>query len=351
MESSDKKKGRFNGRSFVLKAMLVIYDIVAVNLAYFAALVIRFYVNSEFNSWGLKYIPPFLKFAPGYTLFCLAVFAVFRLYNSRWRYAGLGDLNRILRACMVTCVGQVLGSVLFTMRMPITYYAIGAVLQFAMIAISRFAYRITLLEMERMRARKRRNGTMVNVMVVGVGETAHTMLRHMERDPESATRPVCMVDFRADGYGNIMEGLPVIDGTEKIRDAIKKYSVECVILADTTMPTQTRCFIRDLCGELNVDVQDYAGYLQDARGVVTLRGLMEYTKGPLEVVIHGVHQQFENGEQAALSLTEKYIITSISAKEDRLVVELQRDALVPNDIKEEWVQSYEQESGEDISFF
>ena len=44
-------------------------------------------------------------------------------------------------------------------------------------------------------------------------------------------------------------------------------------------------------------------------------------------------------------------ILSVSAKGSRLVVELQKDVLVPNDVKEDWVRSYEQESGEDISFF
>ena len=68
-------------------------------------------------------------------------------------------------------------------------------------------------------------------------------------------------------------------------------------------------------------------------------------------MINGSSQTFVNGEQAALSVTGKYVIKSVSAKGSRLVVELQKDVLVPNDVKEDWVRSYEQESGEDISFF
>lgn len=351
MAESNKKKPQVNGRSVLLRVVLVIYDIIAVNLAYFVALVVRFYVNFEFNEWAVKYVPAFLSFAPWYTAFCLIVFWAFRLYNSRWQYAGLGDLNRILLACVVTCVGQVLGSIAFVMRMPVTYYLIGAVIQFGLIAVSRFAYRVVRLEMERAQTKKRRSGTMVNVMVVGVGETAHLMLRHMESDSESAARPVCMVDFRADGYGNRMEGLPVIGGVDGVEAAIKKYNVECVILADTTMPGDVRRSVRDLCKKLNVEVQDYAGYFQDARGAVTLRGLMEYAKGPVELVVNGARHKFENGEQAVLSVTGKYVVASVSAKGDCLVVELQKDVLVPNDVKEEWVRNYEQESGEDISFF
>ena len=34
-----------------------------------------------------------------------------------------------------------------------------------------------------------------------------------------------------------------------------------------------------------------------------------------------------------------------------MVVELQQDILVPNDVKAEWVQNYDKQTGEDISFF
>ena len=71
----------------------------------------------------------------------------------------------------------------------------------------------------------------------------------------------------------------------------------------------------------------------------------------VEVVLEGEHHVFANGEQAVLAMTGKYLIKSVAAKESRLVVELQKDILVPNDLKEDWVRSYEKESGEDISFF
>ena len=52
-----------------------------------------------------------------------------------------------------------------------------------------------------------------------------------------------------------------------------------------------------------------------------------------------------------MSVTGEYVVKSVAARENRLVVELQKDILVPNDVKEEWVQNYEKETGEDISFF
>ena len=57
-----KKKNRLNTRSVVLRLTLVLFDILAVNLSYFVALIVRFYVNFEFNEWAVRYVPAFLEF-------------------------------------------------------------------------------------------------------------------------------------------------------------------------------------------------------------------------------------------------------------------------------------------------
>lgn len=348
METSESKK-KLYVRWFLIRLALVVYDILAVNVAYFSALVVRFYVASEFNEWAVKYIPAFLQFAPFYTAACLVVFLLFRLYNSRWKYAGLYDLNRIAVACLITCVIQVAGSVIFFMRMPVTYYLIGAFVQFALISASRFSYRFFLIERDRLR--KIRNKTAINVMVVGVGETSRIVIRHLEADVNNAAHPVCVVDFRGEEFGDRIGGIPVVSGVDKIGESVKKYNVESVILADTLMPQTVRRQIREICKQIGVDVQDFSGYYQDGRGSVSLRSLMEYAKGPVELVLNGQSKMFPDGEQAMLNTAGKYLVSSVSAKGDRLVVLLQKDVLVPNDVKEEWVQDYQKETGEDISFF
>lgn len=349
MEKKESRNKLFYMRWVLLRLALVVFDIVAVNFSYALALVTRFYVASEFNIWGVRYIEPFLRFAPWYTLSCLVIFALFKLYNSRWKYAGLNDMNRIVLACLLTTLVQVIGSALFVMRMPITYYVIGGLFQFGLIAGSRFSYRIFLMERERVR--KMRSGTSINVMIAGASETSHLVRKHLERDPENAAHPVCILDFRGEEFGTMLEGLPVVGGMDKLESAIAKYNVECVILADMTMPDSVRKEIRKICAGLNVEVQDFSGYFQDARGALTLRNLMGYTSGPVELVMDGKHQRFANGEQVLMNLTGRYVVKAVFAREGRLVVELQKDIQVLNNIEEDWVRSYEQETGEDISFF
>lgn len=306
-----------------IRLVLVLFDMVAVNLAYYIALVIRFYVNNEFNQWAVRYIPAFWKFVPYYTVFCLAVFSGFRLYSRRWKYAGTEDMNRILMANLVTCVGHILGTLWITVRMPQTYYALGAIIQFALIAASRLSYRVIMLEIERSRARQRRNQPLKRVMVVGVGETAYQVLRHMERDLDSDVRPVCLVDFRAQGFGTMMEGIPVVGGVDAIAGAVQDYGVESVILADTTMPGAVRKRVREICDELKLDVQDYVGYFQESWGSMTLGALVAFATSEVELVINGVHRRCVNGRQAAQYITKHHAVNAIYAKNNRLVIELQ----------------------------
>ena len=77
---------------------VVLLDIVAVNAAYFLALIIRFYVNFRFRPTLSYLLMDFYTFAPFYTIICLIVFYCFRLYGGLWMYAGLDDMNRIILA-------------------------------------------------------------------------------------------------------------------------------------------------------------------------------------------------------------------------------------------------------------
>lgn len=310
-------------RSNLIQLALVLFDAVAVNLAYYMALVIRFYVNNEFNEWAVRYVPEFWKFVPYYTVFCLIVFSGFRLYTRRWKYASTEDLNRILMANIVTCVGHIAGTLLITTRMPLTYYALGAIIQLALIVASRLSFRMLMLEMERSRARRRNSGPSKKVMVVGVGETAHQVLRHMERDQDRAMTPVCMIDFREYSFGTMMEGIPVVGGVDAIAAATKTYGVESVILADTTMPGVVRKRVREICDELNLEVQDYVGYFQESWGSMTVSAMVEYATSEVELVINGVHRKCANGKQAAKHITEHHAMKAMYVKNNRLVIELQ----------------------------
>lgn len=332
---------------FAKRIALVAYDVVAVNLAYWFALIIRFYVNMKFMPSIGNYIPAFWSFAPWYSIACVIVFACFKLYGSMWKYAGIYDLNRVVLANIVTAIVQVVGTLIFVMRMPITYYVLGAGIQFLLIAVGRFAYRVFVTERARIQSRKQAT---INTMIIGVGETGRIVRKKIEEDRNNVARLVCV--FTAKPYDAAMvDGIPVATGMEKFKEYLKKYQVACVILADSIMLSEERKLIKKVCAEENIEVQDFSGYFQYEGTGITLKRQLEYVTGPVELIIDGESQLFSNGEAAMMAVQGNYQVKAISTKKEHIVIEVSQQKVVLNNTDEDWVKEYEQNTGEEISFF
>ena len=86
----------------MISLYLVVYDIIAVNVSYFAALFLRF--DMRISSIPPECLHAFMKFAPFYTVFTLIVFHCLKLYNSLWQFASFDELNRIIASSVVPTI-------------------------------------------------------------------------------------------------------------------------------------------------------------------------------------------------------------------------------------------------------
>ena len=107
---------------------LLIYDILAVNAAFFLALWLRF--DCKYSEIPDYYLEPYMKFTLIYTLICIIVFWGMKLYKSIWRFASYTELIRVSAATFVTGIIQIVGITVLYQRMPLSYYVFGIVLQF-----------------------------------------------------------------------------------------------------------------------------------------------------------------------------------------------------------------------------
>lgn len=234
--------------------LILVLDIIAVNAAYFLALLTRFYVNNEFRPTVSFYQTDFLSFAPFYTVLCIIIFWLFRLYGGMWQYAGINDMNRIIGASAVTAVIHVIGTALFIRRMPITYYFIGAILQFLFVTLIRFGYRIWLVEKRKIGSRKKPGSAS---MIIGAGEAARRMIRDL--DESDAFRPVCILDSKGGTYGQTMDGIPVYGGIDRLPNVIGQYGIRHVFIADPLLQPELKSEIEKICKAGEIELQDY-GY-------------------------------------------------------------------------------------------
>ena len=93
-------------------------------MAYFLALWFRF--DCVFSRIPRDYLMAWRQFAPIYTLLCIVLFAIARLYNSLWRFASFSELIRITIASLTASVLHVVLITALFRRMPISYDIIGA---------------------------------------------------------------------------------------------------------------------------------------------------------------------------------------------------------------------------------
>ena len=329
------------GKVIAQNCWTVILDIVAVNVAYFLALVVRFYVQNQMSDEALLfYLPAYSNFAPYYTGACIVVFILFRLYGGMWQFAGINDMNRILGANAVTAVLQVIGTWLIWrpggghVRMPISYYVIGAILQFAMIAMIRFGYRILMVEKRKVSGRK---VSTVPAMIIGAGETARKAIAHMDETPYRA-----MMAVDAKSAGRSLNGIPVIADYEKAL-----ASVKAVFIADRKLTPERRKEIRRRCEEEGIEVQDYTGALANLGGRVPVASLLWLSRGPVTLVNEWGERQFPDGEEALKELQDRYEVDSIEGAK----IYLRKSTPGAYVGYDAWAEQHKEDTGEDVSFF
>lgn len=310
---------------------VILLDIVAVNASYYLALLIRFYVNSEFRPTVSYLLGDWASFAPWYTVICIAVFMLWRLYGGMWRYAGINDMNRIIGANVCTTIVQIVGTMIFVRRMPITYYAIGAVLQFLMISVIRFGYRIFLVEKKKLIRTER-----IPALVIGSGDLGRRVVNHLEDG--GSYHPVAIVGSDA---GRMLNGTPVI-AFSSLASVIDEKKIKAVFVADPLLTVENRKEMQRIVAEKRVSIQDYTGYQANTSGRIPLTTLLSLTHGAVTIVVEGQKKAYENPEAVLKDITEKMDVKAISTPEITIqkAVDMGWNA---------WAENYTATTGQDVS--
>ena len=120
---------------FLLALLLLCYDLVAVNFSYLLALWLRF--GRVFIQIPETYLRAWRQAVPLYSVLCLAIFAFVGLYQDQWCFLSFGNLLLLSTASVMTSVAHVALITVLYHRMPRSYYVLGLVLQYALVAGAR----------------------------------------------------------------------------------------------------------------------------------------------------------------------------------------------------------------------
>lgn len=244
---------------------LVVYDVIAINFAFFFGLWLRF--DLQFSKIPREYFSAFLKFAPFYTVFTILVFAFRHLYNSLWRFASFNELTRIIEATVITGTFHIIGITVFVLRMPLSYYIIGICMQFGLTTVVRFGYRFINLE----RTRREKNAHIKhNVMIIGAGAAGMAVLRELRSSMELNGKACCVIDDNSNKWNRLIEGVPIVGGRDSIMQAAKQYDIDMIMFAIPSASAQEKRDILNICKETHCELKSLPGIYQMATGEVLL---------------------------------------------------------------------------------
>ncbi len=250
----------------IIAVLLLLYDMLMVNLAYFLALWLRF--DCRFSMIGEKYIDAWLRFTPYYTVFCIIIFWMMRLYRSIWRFASYSELIHIFFASVITGLSHLVFITVLFQRMPISYYIIGFALQFGFILVVRFAYRFFLLVLNRRGESSERS--VGRVMLIGAGEAGLMILREINHAREVKDRVVCIIDDNPNKWSRFIEGVLVVGGRDSILYNVEKYRIDKIFLAIPSATAEERRDILNICKETDCELKNLPGMFQLVLGEVSV---------------------------------------------------------------------------------
>lgn len=252
---------------------LIIYDIIAVVIASYLALLVRF--DFSFLKIPSKYEIRVLETLPLCVLITLVVFFCFRLYSSLWTYAGAMELVNIGGAA----VGSGFASLLIVMvkykdivvPLPRSYYVIYTVALMGLIFVSRYTYRgIRAVMRERVNERAKKR-----VLIIGAGDAGDALIREIRNSSYINLKTVGVIDDDNRKIGNYIHGVKVVGNRNTIIRNVKELEVEEIIIAIPSAPQVEIKAILDICKETGCELKILPGMYQLVNGDVSISKLKD----------------------------------------------------------------------------
>ncbi len=242
--SAGVKKHSIFGDWHIRAVFLTLYDFVAIAVAYFFALWLRF--DCRYEAIPTQYVEAWIKFLPIYTAVSILTFWMFHLYQSLWRFASFVELKRLCFASAILAVFHTVGITLLFGRMPTSYYIVGAGVQFVLELFVRFFYRFIALERTK-KARAAQKNLANRVMLIGAGSAGQMILRDLHSAKKLRDYICCIIDDDSNKWGCFIDGVPIVGGRDDILLNIKKYKIEKIFFAIPSASAEQRRDILNIC--------------------------------------------------------------------------------------------------------
>lgn len=237
---------------------LVLFDIIAIQLAAFLAILTRF----EFRIHTIEplFIDTLVHYAVLNTFCSICIFAAYRMYSTLWSFASIMDFFNVVKAVLISSVFQFIGIHMLAWPIPrsfivlyIGWLGIATVFPRMMIRILRGGRRIPLQAIGKQA---------IPVMLIGAGEAGSIILQEFKNSKFVEKEIVCVIDDDPKKWGTFIHGVPVVGGRCKITQSVVRFGIQEIVLAIPTLKPHERKNIINICQQTGCKMSTLPGIYQ-----------------------------------------------------------------------------------------
>lgn len=250
------------------KLVVYFYDILASLAAMIVALMLRI---NEFSEFGM-----FVIFNDYALLLAISViikmicFSLFNVTKGMWRFTSTPDLKAILKASLAAEAIIVITMFLIVRGdyIPRTAFILDAMLTIYFIAGARILYRF-FKERTGFSLLSSINGKQKKAIIIGAGNIAERLLRDFNRS-QYDFHVVGLLDDEGNKHGRTILGYKILGPIDSIAEVNKKFHVEKVIIAISSLSSAQVRKIVSLINDPEVEIVTLPSLKDMVDGKITL---------------------------------------------------------------------------------
>jgi FlaA1/EpsC-like NDP-sugar epimerase len=257
----------------VYRALIIgVLDFVMIVLSFSMALLIRY--DLKFTKIEDIYIQQSLIIIPICAVLIIVLMAVFKMYNSIWRFASFSEFERIVKAwicfTLIVFIAEVIDErITGFRRLPISVWVMAIIFGFVTTTAVRFSFRF----LNYLRKDTSVTKDCSNIMIIGAGACGKDVIHEIVMSRHVNAKVCCAIDDNPVKIGREIDGVPIVGSRVDIQNAVEDYNIDEIIFAIPDAKGVDRKEILDICSATGCKVRIIPGIYQMIDGSVTVNSI------------------------------------------------------------------------------
>ncbi len=210
----------------IRKASFLFFDLFAFSLA----LILSIYIRSEFN-YNSYFNNDFAEILSIFLLVKITIFALFNLYDISWNYVSIFDLDKIVKASLIS--SSILFIIIYGFNFAVFYQFPKSVLIVDLILTFLFSAGIKItkrmfLEVFRQQYLK---SELKRTIIIGAGNSGEQIAREILRSKERRFLIIGFIDDNPEKFNIFLFGIKVLGSTKNLSKIIREQKIDTILIS------------------------------------------------------------------------------------------------------------------------